>query len=290
MTAALTTQLRALARSWYLWPLPFVAAYLAWRLSPINVQFHETFINFDPQGDDQVLTAYRQDAFALYTSGFAAGQLLSMLAGLVLVVQHPPTPAHRRLDLAAKARVAAMFSMALALAAAAVALPNAGRRAQDHWGIRELANRGVAVHRLTLSDWSVLVGGHRRRRRLRAVGRDRRGPCRDGGPLAAAGQVPRRLSAPLRRRRRGLRRRPGRSRGGAVAPGGTNPLPPVPLTVLSALGGLLPGTARRHRRRHAALAHTSARGRLVVLPDTGHLVPLERPEAIVAAVRAMTLH
>jgi pimeloyl-ACP methyl ester carboxylesterase len=69
----------------------------------------------------------------------------------------------------------------------------------------------------------------------------------------------------------------------------TKPLPPVPLTVLSALGGLLPGTARRHRRRHAALARMSPRGRLVVLPDTGHLVPLERPEAIVAAVRAMTL-
>jgi pimeloyl-ACP methyl ester carboxylesterase len=70
----------------------------------------------------------------------------------------------------------------------------------------------------------------------------------------------------------------------------TSPMPPVPLTVLSALGGLRPGAARRHRRRHEALARMSPNGRLEVLSDTGHLVPLERPDIVAAAVRAMTLH
>ena len=63
------------------------------------------------------------------------------------------------------------------------------------------------------------------------------------------------------------------------------PLPPVPMVVLTALGGQRRGAARRRRRGHRALAAMSPRGRHVVLPDAGHLVQLDRPEAVAAAVR-----
>lgn len=64
------------------------------------------------------------------------------------------------------------------------------------------------------------------------------------------------------------------------------PFPDVPLVVLAATGGV--GTGRFHERTKGAqraLAGMSALGRYVELPDSGHLVQLDRPDAIVDAVR-----
>jgi hypothetical protein len=155
MTAAVTCELRLLARSWYLWALPLVVGYLSWRLLALNTEFHETFIDFDPQPTDDVLATYRHDVLAVYTSGFACGQLLSMLAGLVLAVRQPPPAEHRWRDILAKSAVAALFATVLGITALVVAVPRADPIAHHHWGIGEVARRGVTVHQLTLADWSV---------------------------------------------------------------------------------------------------------------------------------------
>jgi len=38
---------------------------------------------------------------------------------------------------------------------------------------------------------------------------------------------------------------------------------------------------------HVEMAQLSARGKLVVLPDSGHMIPYEAPEAVVEAVRSV---
>jgi pimeloyl-ACP methyl ester carboxylesterase len=63
----------------------------------------------------------------------------------------------------------------------------------------------------------------------------------------------------------------------------------IPVTVLS--GDRLDRKGRNQRLRdgvnrlHADLAARSTAGRHVVVPDCGHLVPIEQPQAVVAAVR-----
>ncbi len=80
--------------------------------------------------------------------------------------------------------------------------------------------------------------------------------------------------------------------------GGTGSLGEKPLLVLSAArrdmkpgGGFSEAEVeelwRLQKESQADLVHLSSRGRLVMLPDTGHGVPLERPEAIVEAVREL---
>jgi pimeloyl-ACP methyl ester carboxylesterase len=60
------------------------------------------------------------------------------------------------------------------------------------------------------------------------------------------------------------------------------PFPAVPLRVITALGRVrLPDD---WRQAHAALAAMSPRGRQVVLPGVGHMVQIDRPEAIAEAV------
>jgi hypothetical protein len=109
-----------------------------------------------------VLATYRHDVLAVYTSGFACGQLLSMLAGLVLAVRRPPSAEHRWRDILAKSAMAALFATVLGVTALVVAVPRADPIAHNHWGIGEVARRGVTVHQLTLANWSVrgvLAGG-----------------------------------------------------------------------------------------------------------------------------------
>jgi pimeloyl-ACP methyl ester carboxylesterase len=36
---------------------------------------------------------------------------------------------------------------------------------------------------------------------------------------------------------------------------------------------------------HLRLAHLSSRGKRITVPNTGHMIPYERPDAIVSAVR-----
>ncbi|MCO5993053.1 alpha/beta fold hydrolase [Actinoallomurus rhizosphaericola] len=64
------------------------------------------------------------------------------------------------------------------------------------------------------------------------------------------------------------------------------PFPGIPLRVITALGDLR-GDGEAWRRAHAGLAALSPRGRQVVLPDVGHLVQIDRPEAVARAVREL---
>jgi pimeloyl-ACP methyl ester carboxylesterase len=61
------------------------------------------------------------------------------------------------------------------------------------------------------------------------------------------------------------------------------PFPDIPLQVITALGDVR-GDGGRWRGAHADLAALSPRGRQIVLPDTGHLVQIDRPEVIAEAV------
>jgi pimeloyl-ACP methyl ester carboxylesterase len=59
--------------------------------------------------------------------------------------------------------------------------------------------------------------------------------------------------------------------------------PEVPLCVITALGDVR-GDGQEWRRAHADLAALSPYGRQVVLPHTGHLVHIDRPEVVAEAV------
>jgi pimeloyl-ACP methyl ester carboxylesterase len=61
------------------------------------------------------------------------------------------------------------------------------------------------------------------------------------------------------------------------------PFPPIPLRVITALGDVR-GDGGAWRRAHADLAALSPHGRQIVLPGTGHLVQIDRPEVVAEAV------
>lgn len=60
------------------------------------------------------------------------------------------------------------------------------------------------------------------------------------------------------------------------------PFPTVPLRVITALGRVR--SPEEWRRAHTALAALSPRGRQIVLPGVGHMVQVDRPEAVAEAV------
>lgn len=63
------------------------------------------------------------------------------------------------------------------------------------------------------------------------------------------------------------------------------PFPAVPLRVITALRSVRNPDGRR--RAHAELAALSPDGRQVVLPDVGHVVHIDRPEAVADAVAGL---
>jgi pimeloyl-ACP methyl ester carboxylesterase len=67
----------------------------------------------------------------------------------------------------------------------------------------------------------------------------------------------------------------------------TLPPPALPVTVLTATGGMSGRAARRWLACHQALASRFVGSRQVPVEDSGHLMQLDRPDAIAAAVRAM---
>ena len=62
-----------------------------------------------------------------------------------------------------------------------------------------------------------------------------------------------------------------------------HPFPDIPLRVITALGDVRDG-GHGWERAHAALAALSPRGRQIVLPGTGHMVQIDRPEVVAEAV------
>jgi pimeloyl-ACP methyl ester carboxylesterase len=62
--------------------------------------------------------------------------------------------------------------------------------------------------------------------------------------------------------------------------------PDVPLQVITALGDVR-GDGQDWERAHADLAALSPRGRQTVLPRTGHLVQIDRPEVVAEAVKRL---
>jgi pimeloyl-ACP methyl ester carboxylesterase len=62
-----------------------------------------------------------------------------------------------------------------------------------------------------------------------------------------------------------------------------HPFPDIPLRVITALGDVRDG-GHRWERAHAVLTALSPRGRQIVLPGTGHMVQIDRPEVVAEAV------
>jgi pimeloyl-ACP methyl ester carboxylesterase len=62
------------------------------------------------------------------------------------------------------------------------------------------------------------------------------------------------------------------------------PLPDVPIVVLSATTGTAPDIRERYTGVHADLVASVAQGTHIVLPETGHAINEERPEAIAEAI------
>jgi pimeloyl-ACP methyl ester carboxylesterase len=61
-------------------------------------------------------------------------------------------------------------------------------------------------------------------------------------------------------------------------------LPDVPVVILSATGGMPEDQRETLTRLHAALAAAVPKGMHMVLADTGHLIPQERPERVAEAI------
>lgn len=64
----------------------------------------------------------------------------------------------------------------------------------------------------------------------------------------------------------------------------TRPFPSIPLTVLTATGGMSAAAARDWRHCHQRLAAFAPGGSWVELPDSGHLIQLDRPRTVADAV------
>jgi hypothetical protein len=96
-----------------LWSLP-VMALLVLLARPFNDQFYELVVNYDPQGDAQQHEWVYTTGIFQHTSGFLCGQLLAVVAGIVLGRRHPWPAAVRR---------ALGIGVLLAAVAFAVAVP-----------------------------------------------------------------------------------------------------------------------------------------------------------------------
>ncbi len=172
MRGGVTDELRSLLRAWYLWPLPPVAAVLAWWLVPLNANLYARFIDSDAQAPDQIAGEYATDVVAVHTSGFSSGYLLAMLAGAVLVLRDRrlagPLPVVRaasgvgpsfevRRLFAAKVAAAGLLASVLGPACLVGGLPRAHAAVAHHWALSELPQRGVSIDELTLWDPQVLM-------------------------------------------------------------------------------------------------------------------------------------
>jgi pimeloyl-ACP methyl ester carboxylesterase len=64
-----------------------------------------------------------------------------------------------------------------------------------------------------------------------------------------------------------------------------HPFPDVPLCVITALGDVRDGGAWEHA--HAEIAALSPRGAQIVLPDAGHMIPIDHPDIVAEAVASL---
>jgi pimeloyl-ACP methyl ester carboxylesterase len=71
----------------------------------------------------------------------------------------------------------------------------------------------------------------------------------------------------------------------AAAVAGTGPFGDLPLAVVSAAGA-----RERRARLHEAATRLSTRGRHIVVDNTGHWIPLDRPDAVTNVIREMVFN
>ncbi|MGX7675364.1 hypothetical protein [Plantactinospora sp. DSM 117369] len=131
MRAAVGRECRVLLHSPVLWcgPVLLVAAVVL--LMPVNAGYHDFWVNYDPQGDDQLLAGYYTGGVQIATSGFLVGHLLALLLGAALVLADyaparlvgPDAAPDPRRVLPGKLTVAAGAGLLLALLNAAVSIP-----------------------------------------------------------------------------------------------------------------------------------------------------------------------
>jgi len=163
MSRLLRQELRGLARNRALWLLPPLVALAGLSSLSFNDDAYMFYVYYDPQTFEEQLDAYHFDAKAIHTSGLAWAQLAALAAGAFLVLLDPrlpgrpalvPPPPRPGRYLAAKAGVAAMFGVLLAVADLAAVLPLAPRVVADHWVRREMASN-IFLPVQTLADESV---------------------------------------------------------------------------------------------------------------------------------------
>ncbi|MDW5323002.1 hypothetical protein [Plantactinospora sp. KLBMP9567] len=129
MRASVGRECRVLVHSPVLWCGPVLLVAAAVLLMPVNAGYHDFWVNYDPQGDDQLLARYHTDGVQTATSGFLVGHLLALLLGAALVLADyaparlaGPVPDPRRV-LPGKLTVAVGAGLLLALLNAAVSIP-----------------------------------------------------------------------------------------------------------------------------------------------------------------------
>ncbi|MFY1686922.1 hypothetical protein [Plantactinospora sp. WMMB782] len=149
MRTGVGRECRILLRSPVSWVAPALLVTAAVLLMPLNAGYHDFWVNYDPQGDDQLLTRYHVDGVQTATSGFLVGHLLALLLGAVLVLADyaPARLAHRDsvpdpgLVLPGKLVVAAGAGLLLGLLNAAVSVPLAA----SDWGPAPSRDRVAAA-------------------------------------------------------------------------------------------------------------------------------------------------
>ncbi|MEO3742452.1 hypothetical protein [Plantactinospora sp. B5E13] len=168
-------ELRGLLRRWPLWILPPLVAVVGLAMLPVNADAYMSYIYQDPQGPGQQLAAYEADVRAVCTSGLGWAQLVALTVGGFLLVGEPRlrtrSTARRSMPpatppalpddpgplMVAKAAVAALFGLILAVVDLAVVLPYARPYVANHWVPDNLRRSGVEVRELTLTSPSVIA-------------------------------------------------------------------------------------------------------------------------------------
>ena len=119
--------------------LALATALAAEALLDANRDAYESWINRDPQGNDQQWEALRVSAALMYTSGYSVGHLCAALFGVLVAAL---TPGRARIFHMA---VAPLAGVVLAAVSLAVGLPRARAAVGSLWMIDELGRHGFSL-------------------------------------------------------------------------------------------------------------------------------------------------